>query len=106
MCRESQADVMRISHYFKGALNGNLFTFIVSDDVTVFATDDNPAEKDPDETRNKCSVVKSRGATLARCDLNDVYGRYLVVKGAQESLRICDMTVYPFRECYVHYLYY
>ena len=103
---------MRRSQYFKGTLNVNLFrpTFIVSDDVTVFATDDNPADKyptdDPYETRHKCSVVKSRGPTLARCDLNDVYGRYLVVKGAQESLKLCDMAVYPFRECYVHYIYY
>ncbi len=107
-CLENRRQTSYEDHnYIKGTPDVNIFTFIVSDDFTVFATDDSPAEKDPNdqyETRHKCSVVRSRGTTLARCDLNDVYGRYLIVKGARESLRLCDMVVYPFRECFVHYI--
>ena len=104
-CLKNREQILYEYHnYIKGTPVVNIFTFIVSDDFTVFTTDDIPAEKDhsdPHETLHKCSVVSSRGARLAHCDLSDVYGRYLVVKGARESLKLCDMVVYPFRECYI-----
>ena len=104
-CLDNRGQTLYEDHnYIKGTSDVHLFTFIVSDDFTVFATDDSPAEKDhsdPHETLHKCSVARSRGAILARCDLNDAYGRYLVFKVARESLKLCDMVVYPFRECYI-----
>ncbi|KAI0231624.1 hypothetical protein LSAT2_018021 [Lamellibrachia satsuma] len=69
--------------------------------ITVAATDDDPRQKTPrdlpETSYRVCSVVPSKCTGLARCNLTDVYGRYVFIKATPETkCKLCEVEVYLF----------
>ena len=55
----------------------------------------------PDTSYVVCSVVTSPFTGLARCDVTEVYGRYVFVKARSETeLQLCEVEVFAYRECH------
>ena len=74
-------------------------TGVAAEYVTVAVTDTRPIDL-PETSYDVCAVVPSRFTGLARCHLADVRGRYVFVKAPPKTnLKLCEVEVYPYREC-------
>ncbi|KAI0230325.1 hypothetical protein LSAT2_019311, partial [Lamellibrachia satsuma] len=74
-------------------------------DVTVAVTDVDLNKTNPRGVSKTsfvvCTVVTSPFTGLARCDVTDVYGRYVLVKARSETkLQLCEVEVFAVRECH------
>ncbi|KAK2183001.1 hypothetical protein NP493_328g03002 [Ridgeia piscesae] len=76
---------------------------IAAGDVIIAVTEVRPTKASPgdlaDPSSVLCSVVTSRFTGLARCDVSDVYGRYVFVKARPKTtLKLCEVEVFATRE--------
>jgi len=73
---------------------------VVSGDVIIAVTDEDPAVPSQNDTSYAlCSVVTSPFKGLARCDVSDAYGQYVFVKARPKlRLRLCEVEVFAFRK--------